>query len=141
MPAPQPATCASDSRTTSSIPPRANADLVVRSLRPPPSSIQVVQGRASAREVALRADLVGQHKIQAAYELIRGAFILGADLIRMGRFSASLTGQLEVDNVTSRTAYPIIDATNPQEAPVPRGRFQHQEPPQGTPGATNARAE
>ncbi len=68
------------------------------------------------REVALRADLVGQHKIQAAYELIRGAFILGADLIRMGRFSASLTGQLEVDNVTSRTAYPIIDATNPQEA-------------------------
>jgi len=68
------------------------------------------------REVSLRADLVGQHKIQAAYELLRGAFILGVDLIRLGRFSASLTPQIEVDNVTSRTAYPIIDATNPQEA-------------------------
>jgi outer membrane protein assembly factor BamA len=68
------------------------------------------------RSVALRADLVGQHKIQAAYQLLRGAFILGADLIRLGRFSASLTGQLEVDEVSSRTAYPIIDATNPQEA-------------------------
>ena len=68
------------------------------------------------REVTLRADLVGQHKIQAAYELLRGAFILGADLIRLGRFSASLTGQIEVDDVKSRTAYPIIDATNPQEA-------------------------
>jgi outer membrane protein insertion porin family len=68
------------------------------------------------RSVALRADLVGQHKIQAAYQLLRGAFILGADLVRLGRFSASLTGQLEVDDVTSRTAYPIIDATNPQEA-------------------------
>jgi outer membrane protein assembly factor BamA len=68
------------------------------------------------RSVALRADLVAQHKIQAAYQLMRGAFILGADLIRLGRLSASLTGQLEVDDVTSRTAYPIIDATNPQEA-------------------------
>ncbi len=68
------------------------------------------------REVSLRADLVGQHKIQASYELLRGAFILGADLIRFGRLSASLTGQIEVDDVTSRTAYPIIDATNPQEA-------------------------
>ena len=68
------------------------------------------------RSVATRADLVGQHKIQAAYQLLRGAFILGADLIRLGRFSASLTGQLEVDEVSSRTAYPIIDATNPQEA-------------------------
>jgi outer membrane protein insertion porin family len=68
------------------------------------------------REVATRADLVGQHKIQAAYELLRGAFILGADLIRLGRFSASLTGQIEVDDVKSRTAYPIIDAANPQEA-------------------------
>jgi outer membrane protein assembly factor BamA len=66
--------------------------------------------------VALRADLVAQHKIQAAYQLMRGAFILGADLVRLGRFSATLTGQLEVDDVTSRTAYPIIDATNPQEA-------------------------
>ncbi|HET8723331.1 MAG TPA: POTRA domain-containing protein, partial [Anaeromyxobacteraceae bacterium] len=66
--------------------------------------------------VSLRADLVGQHKIQASYELLRGAFILGADLVRLGRFSASLTGQIEVDEVTSRTAYPIIDATNPQEA-------------------------
>ena len=68
------------------------------------------------RSVALRADLVGQHKIQAAYQLLRGAFILGADLVRLGRLSATLTGQLEVDDVTSRTAYPIIDATNPQEA-------------------------
>ena len=68
------------------------------------------------RSVALRADLVAQHKIQAAYQLMRGAFILGVDLIRLGRLSASLTGQLEVDDVTSRTAYPIIDATNPQEA-------------------------
>ncbi len=68
------------------------------------------------RSVALRADLVGQHKIQAAYELLRGAFITGVDLIRLGRISATLTGQLEVDDVTSRTAYPIIDAANPQEA-------------------------
>jgi outer membrane protein assembly factor BamA len=68
------------------------------------------------RSVALRAELVGLHKIQAAYQLLRGAFILGADLIRLGRLSASLTGQLEVDDVTSRTTYPIIDATNPQEA-------------------------
>lgn len=68
------------------------------------------------RSVALRADLVGQHKIQSAYQLLRGAFIVGADLVRLGRLSASLTGQLEVDDVTSRTAYPIIDATNPQEA-------------------------
>ena len=66
--------------------------------------------------VSLRADLVAQHKIQAAYQLLRGAFILGADLVRLGRFSASLTGQLEVDQVSSRTAYPIIDTTNPQEA-------------------------
>jgi len=68
------------------------------------------------RSVALRADIIAQHKIQAAYQLLRGALILGADLIRLGRLSASLTGQLEVDDVTSRTAYPIIDATNPQEA-------------------------
>jgi len=68
------------------------------------------------RSVALRADIIAQHKIQAAYQLLRGAFILGADLIRLGRLSASLTGQLEVDDVTSRTTYPIIDATNPQEA-------------------------
>ncbi len=68
------------------------------------------------RSVALRADVVAQHKIQASYQLLRGALILGADLVRLGRFSASLTGQLEVDDVTSRTAYPIIDATNPQEA-------------------------
>ena len=68
------------------------------------------------RSVSLRADLVAQHKIQAAYQLLRGALILGADLIRLGRLSASLTGQLEVDDVTTRTAYPIIDATNPQEA-------------------------
>jgi outer membrane protein assembly factor BamA len=62
--------------------------------------------------VSLRGDLVGQHKIQAAYQLLRGALILGADLIRLGRFSATLTGQLEADDVTSRTAYPIIDAAN-----------------------------
>jgi outer membrane protein insertion porin family len=62
--------------------------------------------------VSLRGDLVGQHKIQAAYQLLRGALIAGADLIRLGRVSASLTGQLEVDDVTSRTAYPIIDASN-----------------------------
>jgi outer membrane protein assembly factor BamA len=68
------------------------------------------------RSVALRADVVAQHKIQAAYQLMRGALIVGADLIRLGRLSASLTGQLEVDDVSSRTAYPIIDATNPQEA-------------------------
>jgi outer membrane protein assembly factor BamA len=68
------------------------------------------------RSVALRADVVGQHKIQAAYELLRGALILGADLVRLGRFSATLTGQVEVDDVTSRTAYPIVDTTNPQEA-------------------------
>ncbi|MGA8890588.1 MAG: POTRA domain-containing protein [Anaeromyxobacteraceae bacterium] len=66
--------------------------------------------------VSLRADLVGQHKIQSSYQLMRGAFILGADLVRLGRFSASLAAQLEVDDVTSRTAYTIIDATNPQEA-------------------------
>jgi outer membrane protein assembly factor BamA len=66
--------------------------------------------------VSLRADLVGQHKIQASYELMRGALILGADLIRLGRLSASLTGSVEVDDVSSRTAYPIIDATNPAEA-------------------------
>jgi outer membrane protein insertion porin family len=68
------------------------------------------------RSVALRADVVAQHKIQAAYQLMRGAFILGADLVRLGRVSATLTGQIEVDDVTSRTAYPIIDAANPQEA-------------------------
>jgi outer membrane protein assembly factor BamA len=68
------------------------------------------------RSVALRADVVGQHKIQAAYQLLRGALILGADLIRLGRLSATLTGSVEVDDVTTRTAYPIIDATNPQEA-------------------------
>jgi len=68
------------------------------------------------RSVALRADLVGQHKIQAAYQMLRGALITGVDLVRLGRFSASLTPQIEVDDVTSRTAYPIIDATNPQEA-------------------------
>ena len=68
------------------------------------------------RSVALRADIIAQHKIQAAYQLTRGALILGADLIRLGRLSASLSGQLEVDDVTTRTAYPIIDATNPQEA-------------------------
>ncbi len=68
------------------------------------------------REVSLRADLVGQHKIQAAYQLLRGALIGGVDLIRLGRFSASLTGQFEVDDVSSRTTYPIIYATNPQEA-------------------------
>ncbi|HET8734633.1 MAG TPA: BamA/TamA family outer membrane protein, partial [Anaeromyxobacteraceae bacterium] len=68
------------------------------------------------RNVALRLDLVGQHKIQAAYQMTRGALMAGADLIRLGRLSASLTGQFEVDDVTSRTAYPIIDATNPQEA-------------------------
>jgi outer membrane protein assembly factor BamA len=66
--------------------------------------------------VSLRADLVGQHKIQSSYQLMRGAFILGADLVRLGRFSASLAAQLEVDDVTSRTAYTIIDVTNPQEA-------------------------
>ena len=68
------------------------------------------------RSVILRADLVGQHKIQASYQLLRGAMILGADLVRLGRFSASLTGQLEVDEVSTRTAYPVIDAANPQEA-------------------------
>lgn len=95
-------------------------DLVVI---PPPERLEWLgelglrQPRAfDLRSVALRADLVAQHKIQAAYQLLRGALILGADLIRLGRLSASLTGQLEVDEVTTRTAYPIIDATNPQEA-------------------------
>jgi outer membrane protein assembly factor BamA len=68
------------------------------------------------RGVSLRADLVGQHKIQASYQLLRGAFITGIDLVRLGRLSASLTGSVEVDDVASRTAYPVIDATNPQEA-------------------------
>ena len=31
--------------------------------------------------VALRADLVAQHKIQASYQLLRGALILGAVLV------------------------------------------------------------
>ena len=106
---------------------RANYPLVV--FRPdlvviPPSERLEWLGELGFRQprafdlaaVALRADLVAQHKIQASYQLLRGAFILGADLVRLGRLSATLTGQLEVDDVTSRTAYPIIDATNPQEA-------------------------
>jgi outer membrane protein insertion porin family len=68
------------------------------------------------RAVSIRADIVGQHKIQASYQMLRGALIGGVDLIRLGRLSASLTGIVEVNDVTSRTAYPIIDATNPQEA-------------------------
>jgi serine/threonine protein kinase/FixJ family two-component response regulator len=53
-----------------SIPPKANADVVVRSLRPPPASVQVVRGRASAREVVLRAALV--------FALCALAFMLGS---------------------------------------------------------------
>ena len=56
-----------------------------------------------ARFLALRADLVGQHKVESAYLLSRGAFILGADFVRLGRLSASLAGQLEVDDVQSTT--------------------------------------
>jgi outer membrane protein insertion porin family len=56
------------------------------------------------RFVNFRADVVGQHKIQAAYELLRGALIVGADLTRLGAFSTSLTASLEVDEVGSKTA-------------------------------------
>jgi outer membrane protein assembly factor BamA len=56
------------------------------------------------RFVNFRADVVGQHKIQAAYELQRYALILGADLTRLGAFSTSLTTSLEVDDVASKTA-------------------------------------
>jgi outer membrane protein assembly factor BamA len=56
------------------------------------------------RFVNFRADVVGQHKIQAAYELQRYALILGADLTRLGAFSTSLTASFEVDDVGSKTA-------------------------------------
>ncbi|HTP52610.1 MAG TPA: POTRA domain-containing protein [Anaeromyxobacteraceae bacterium] len=55
------------------------------------------------RILNLRTDLVGQHKVESAYLLSRGALILGADLVRLGRFSFTLAGQLEMDDVTSTT--------------------------------------
>jgi len=55
------------------------------------------------RFLSFRADLVAQHKVEPSYLLSKGALILGTDLVRLGRLGASLTGQLEVDNVTSTT--------------------------------------
>jgi len=55
------------------------------------------------RFLNFRTDLVAQHKVQPSYILAKGALILGADLVRLGRLGASLTGQLEVDDVTSTT--------------------------------------
>ena len=56
-----------------------------------------------ARFLALRTDLVGQHKVESAYLLTKGALIVGADFVRLGRISASITAQLEVDDVQSTT--------------------------------------
>lgn len=58
----------------------------------------------AVRYVNLRADVVAQHKIQPSYELSRGALMLGFDTTRLGPVSTSLTAQLELDNVSSRTA-------------------------------------
>jgi outer membrane protein assembly factor BamA len=69
------------------------------------------------RYVNVRVDLVGQHKIQSSYELLRGALIAGLDLARLGPLGASLTGTLEVNEVTSRTAYTsVFDLDSPEKA-------------------------
>jgi outer membrane protein insertion porin family len=52
-----------------------------------------------------RADLVGEHRIQSAYELYRGALAVGLDLARLGAFSASLTYELEVDRVNNYSSF------------------------------------
>ena len=54
---------------------------------------------------AARLDLIGEHRIQAAYDLTRGALALGFDFARLGRLAARLTYEIEVDWVSTKTGY------------------------------------
>ena len=64
---------------------------------------------------AARLDLIGQHSIQSSYDLTRGAMALSLDLVRLGRFAARLTYELEVDDVTTPTGYSSAFAFAPTE--------------------------
>lgn len=65
--------------------------------------------------VAARLDLIGEHRIWSSYDLTRGALAAGLDVVRLGRFTARLTYELEVDWVTTRTGYQSAFAFAPSE--------------------------
>jgi outer membrane protein insertion porin family len=64
---------------------------------------------------AARLDFIGEHRIQSSYDLTRGAMALGLDVVRLGRFAARITYELEVDQVTTRTGYQSAFAFAPSE--------------------------
>ncbi len=64
---------------------------------------------------AARLDLIGEHRIQSSYDLTRGAMALGLDVVRLGRFAARVTYELEVDWVATRTGYQSAFAFAPSE--------------------------
>ncbi|HYQ81895.1 MAG TPA: POTRA domain-containing protein [Anaeromyxobacteraceae bacterium] len=64
---------------------------------------------------AARIDLIGQHSIQSSYDLTRGAMALSLDLVRLGRFAARITYELEVDDVSTPTGYSSAFAFAPTE--------------------------
>jgi outer membrane protein assembly complex protein YaeT len=64
---------------------------------------------------AARLDLIGEHRIQSAYDLTRGAMAVGLDVLRLGRFAARVTYELEVDYVTTQTGYQSAFAFAPTE--------------------------
>lgn len=67
--------------------------------------------------LAARADLIGEHRIRSSYDIWRGALAIGLDVIRFGVFSASLTYEVEADNVESRSAYfSTFDIARAEEA-------------------------
>jgi len=64
---------------------------------------------------AARLDLIGEHRIQSSYDLTRGAMAVGLDVVRLGRFAARVTYELELDYVTTRTGYQSAFAFAPTE--------------------------
>jgi outer membrane protein assembly factor BamA len=65
--------------------------------------------------IGARIDLIAERRIQSAYDLSRAALSAGLDLARFGRFSASLTYDLEVDDVALYTA-PVFNLAQAEEA-------------------------
>ncbi len=64
---------------------------------------------------AARVDLIGEHRIQSSYDLTRGAMALGLEVVRLGRFAARVTYELEVDRVTTRSGFQSAFAFAPSE--------------------------
>jgi outer membrane protein assembly factor BamA len=72
-------------------------------------------GPAGLPLAAARVDLIGEHRLQSSYDLTRGAMALGLDVVRLGRFAARVTYELEVDWVATRTGYQSAFAFAPTE--------------------------